>query len=605
MPNRYKELPEDSTFSFRFEPQKIKLFAALRERLSEGYSKKNFLSDLMSGIIVALVALPLSMALAIASDVAPQFGLYTSIFAGFLVALFGGSRLQVTGPTAAFVVILVPIVGKFGFGGLLIAGFLAGVILILMGILKLGRLIEFIPYPVTTGFTSGIALVIGTIQLKDFFGLQIQKMPETYFERLKILIQAAPTASMTEFLIAASTLCLLIIWPRDFFSKMTLGWNKKIPAPLTALSLVTIGTLFAKHFFPDIQFSTIQSKFSYVKDGVLIPGIPQSLPSLAWPWSQPGPNGSSLQLNLDLFKSLLPSAFVIAMLGAIESLLSAVVVDGMAKTKHDPDSELVALGIGNIVCPFFGGIAATGAIARTTTNFRFGATSPFSSMIHAIFILLVLILFAPYVGYLPMASMAALLILVAYNMAQLKHFTRIIRVAPRSDVAVLLICFFLTVVFDMVIGVSAGIVLAALLFMGRMSHLTSAQLISKEKHPILKEPLPPEILLYEIAGPLFFGAAQKAISAIGEIGQDIRVVIFDLSAVPILDMTGLVALETCFQSLHSQNKMAIITGIKKQPATVILKTNLMSDRKKTFMTSSLEEAVDHAKKALRTFTISQ
>jgi SulP family sulfate permease len=598
MPHRYTEAQRKEDESFRFEPRKVRLFGALRDRLAKGYTRKDFFSDLMSGAIVSLVALPLGMALAIGSGVAPQNGLYTVIIAGFFVALLGGSRLQVTGPTAAFVVVLVPIVLKFGLSGLLVSGLMAGILLVAMGVFKMGRLIEFIPHPVTTGFTSGIAVVIATIQLKDFFGLQFESAPETYFERIEALLVSLSSFSPTECLIALSTLALLLIWPRKFLSKPTFNLNQKIPSPLMALGLVTLGTIILKENFPSLSFATIHSKFSYLKDGMSFPGIPQSLPSFEWPWSAIGHDGISSPVSFEMFRRLFPSAFAIAMLGAIESLLSAVVADGMAKTKHDPDAELVALGIGNILCPFFGGIPATGAIARTATNIRFGATSPISAMIHAVIVLLIVLLFAPYVGYLPMASLAALLILVAYNMAEIKHFTHIVRVAPKSDVAVLLICFLLTVVFDMVAGVTAGIVLAALLFMARMSEVTSAQFRSHMKHPALKEPLPKQILLYEIAGPLFFGAAEKAIGAMGQINDEVEAVIFDLSAVPVLDISGLIALETCFSRLHSQGKMAIVTGIKKQPASLLLRANLFADQKKTFLAENFESAVSHARSVI-------
>jgi SulP family sulfate permease len=584
VPDRYRGFDDqESVRSDAFRQGPPKFLTAIRESFKDGYSLKTFSADLMAGAVVALVALPLSMALGIASGVAPQHGIYTAIIAGFVVALLGGSRFQVTGPTAAFVVILAPIVNQFGFAGLLIAGLMAGVLLLLMGLFRFGRFIEFIPHPVITGFTSGIAVVIGVIQFKDFFGLRIEKMPDSFFERIQTLLEAAPTASKTEFFIGLATLFLLIAWPR--------AWASKLPSPLVALGLAAVGNAMIKKFHPEFSVATIQSQFSYLKDGITVSGIPQSAPHFQIPWMQV--DGG---VTWDLIRHLLPSAFAIAMLGAIESLLSAVVADGMAKTKHDSDGELLALGIGNILCPFFGGIPATGAIARTATNIRFGARSPASSMLHAVFIFTIVLLFAPLIGYLPMASLAALLLLVAYNMADLPHFFRILKIAPLSDVAVLVICFSLTVIFDMVIGVTAGVVLASFLFMARMATVTRAYRIVPDRHPRVGESLPREIMIYEIAGPLFFGAAHQAVNAISQISDEVRVIIFDLHDVPMLDVSGLVALESCIRKLQAQNKMAILTRIQKQPASVILKTDLLIDTKRTFLSHTIEDAVAQAKR---------
>ncbi|MEK6626773.1 MAG: C4-dicarboxylic acid transporter DauA, partial [Bdellovibrionota bacterium] len=525
MSNRYRQ-SADSFLPF----VKLTPFVALREKLREGYTFGDFKADAMSGMVVAMVAIPLGMALAIASGVPPQYGLYTVIIGGAVVALLGGSRFQVTGPTAAFVVILAPIAHKFGLGGLLVAGLMAGVMLLAMGLARMGRLIQFIPYPVTTGFTAGIAVVIGTLQLKDFFGLKVQEMPERFYEKVVALFHAGPTASLTEFSIGAATLIILIVWPKI---------NKKIPAPLVALTIVSVMAAWIKSKFPSLDISTIGNRFTFEVHGVVGHGIPQALPHLDWPWRYLATGEKPFLITLESIESLMPAAFAIAMLGAIESLLSAVVADGMAQTKHDPDTELVALGVGNILCPFFGGIAATGAIARTATNIRYGARSPLSAVLHALFSLIVILLLAPLVAYLPMACLAALLMLVAYNMSELKHFFHILRVAPKSDVVVLLICFTLTVMFDMVVGVTVGVVLASLLFMRRMASISSAQVFTVDNHPYLEIKLPKEILLYEIAGPLFFGAAENAAEAVGDIADNIKAVIFSLRDVQAMDMTGL------------------------------------------------------------------
>lgn len=551
---------------------KTTTFYALREKLREGYSLADFRSDVMAGIIVGMVAIPLGMALAIASGVAPQNGLYTVILAGALVALLGGSRFQVTGPTAAFVVILAPIVSRFGLNGLLTSGLLAGLLLVLMGVARLGRFIQFIPYPVTTGFTSGIAVVIATIQLKDFFGLHLEQIPESYFERVTELWAARGTWSPVELVIAAITLLSLIVWPR---------FNKKIPAPLVVLFSVTVGGVLARKWFPEIEFATIGSRFSAEVNGVVIPGIPPVLPTFSL---------APLSADFEMIRSLIPSAFAIAMLGAIESLLSAVVADGMAQTRHDPDSELVALGIGNLVCPFFGGIPATGAIARTATNIRFGARSPFASVIHAVFTLLVVLLFAPAVSYLPMASLAALLILVAYNMSEVKHFGHILRVAPRSDVIVLLLCFGLTVVFDMVVGVTVGVVLAAVLFMNRMASLTSGRELEGDHHMKAMQPIPGDVILYEISGPFFFGAAENAISAIRKINVGVRAVIFLMENVPAMDMTGLVAFESAIKALRKGHTRVFIVGLCDQPAKLLAKSSFV-EVGEVVIAHSIDEAV--------------
>ncbi len=536
----------------------------------------------MAGAVVGMVAVPLGMALAIASGVAPQYGLYTVVIAGAIVALMGGSRFQVTGPTAAFVVILAPIVQKFGFAGLLIAGFLAGAILVMMGLARMGRLIQFIPHPVTTGFTAGIAVVIATLQLKDFFGLQIAEMPERFYEKVIALVQAIPSMSSVEFGVGFVTLAILIFWQR---------FNKRIPAPLVALSVVTVGVVVLKKFFPELEVGTIGSRFTFEIDGVTGQGIPQRLPTFDWPWNYVGEDGRRFPFTLEAIEAIFPSAFAIAMLGAIESLLSAVVADGMARTKHDPDAELVALGIGNMVCPFFGGVPATGAIARTATNIRFGARSPLSAFFHAIFVLLVILIFAPYVSYLPMAALAALLILVAYNMSEFSHFVHIVRVAPKSDVIVLLICFTLTVLFDMVVGVTVGVVLAALLFMRRMADVTEGHRVESESLPVIgKKRFPRDVFVYEIDGPLFFGAAEKAAGTMAGISDKIKSVVFLMHEVPVMDVTGLVAFESAINKLRNGRKIYLV-GLRQQPKELIMKSGIVG-KGDILVVENLEKALE-------------
>ncbi len=511
--------------------------------------------DALAGLVVGVVALPLSMALAVASGVPPQHGLYTALVAGGLIALLGGSRVQVSGPTAAFVVLLAPVSARFGLRGLLIASVMAGVLLVIMGLARMGRFIEFVPYPVTTGFTAGIAVVIATLQAKDFLGLTVAGNPEHYLDRVRALAQALPTVSPWDAAIGVFTLAFLLLWPR---------LTSKVPAPLVALAAAGVLAAVCAVHVPGFEVATIGSRFQTVGgDGRLVAGIPRQLPSLAWPWSLPGTGGDGL--SFDLFRALLGPAFAIAMLGAIESLLSAVVADGMTGRKHDPDSELVAQGVGNIVAPFFGGFAATGALARTATNVRAGARSPVASVVHALSILAALLLAAPLLGYLPMASLAALLLLVAWHMSERKHVRYVLQRAPRSDVLVLLACFALTVLFDMVVAVTAGLVLSSLLFIRRMAEVSGVTLVG-DRHPDLDEPLPRGVVIYDVAGPLFFGAAGRALSALEAVEKrGVKAVVLDVADVPAIDATGLVNLESLIARLNGHGVKVILGGVQEQP----------------------------------------
>jgi SulP family sulfate permease len=526
----------------RDHPLYLPFATALRDKLRGGYNLSKLQADLLAGITVGIVAVPLAMALAIGSGVPPQYGLYTAIVAGLLIALTGGSRFSVSGPTAAFIVILHPIAEKYGLGGLVTASCMAGIMLVGMGLGRMGRLIQFIPYPVTTGFTTGIAVVIASLQFKDFFGLQLAAQPEHFLERLWQVGQVLPGLHLPDFLIGALTLALLLAWPR-----LRTGF----PAPLVGIVTATVLAWLLGRFVDGFQVATIASRFSYVQGGEMLPGIPPFLPHFVLPWRLPGPDGQSLGLSLGLVKDLLGPAMAIALLGAIESLLCAVVADGMTGTKHDPDAELIGQGIGNTVAPFFGGIAATGALARTAANIRAGARGPLAAVFHALFILLVLLALAPLLGYLPMAALAALLLLVAWNMSELKHFRHIFKVAPGSDILVLLVCFGLTVIFDMVIAISVGVVLAALLFMSRMAELTGGKHVEAD-HPHLESPLPEGVRLYEVSGSLFFGAAEKAMSALHDIGARPRAVIIDIEEVTVMDVSGLVALDSAIERLRER-----------------------------------------------------
>lgn len=559
--------------------------AALRDALARGYGAADLKADVLAGLVVGVVALPLSMALAIASGMPPQHGLYTAIVAGALTALLGGSKVQVSGPTAAFVVILQPIAARFGPAGLLTATLLAGLVLVVLGLARLGRLIQYIPYPVTTGFTAGIAVVIATLQLKDALGLPLGTMPEHYTDKVATIATHLPQTHLPDLAIAVLTLVVLLLWPR---------LNRTLPAPLVALTVGAVVAAAATAWIPGFSVATIGSRFSYVSDGQTLPGIPSLPPTPLLPWTLPGPEGAPFTLDLTTLKALLPSAFAIAMLGAIESLLSAVVADGMAGTRHDPDAELLAQGVANAVSPFFGGFASTGAIARTATNIRAGARSPVAAVVHSAFVLLAMVLLAGVLAWLPMASLAALLLLVAWNMSEVKHFTHMLRIAPKSDVTVLLTCFGLTVLFDMTVAVGTGVVLAALLFMRRMAEITGATLVEGD-HPASSEPLPTGVVVYQIAGPLFFGAAQKAMSSLDAIAGQARTVILDLRSVPAIDATGLVGLSSSLERLARTHTFVILAGVQAQPARALARAGIEAAEDELAFCDTVHDAIAAAR----------
>ncbi|MEN9581480.1 MAG: putative sulfate permease, SulP family [Pseudomonadota bacterium] len=560
--------------------------AALRAVLREGYSKSAFRDDLLAGIVVGVVALPLAMALAIGVGVPPQQGLYTAIVAGFVTALLGGSRVQVSGPTAAFIVVLAPIYVKFGLAGLLLSGFLGGLFLIALGLARMGRVIEFVPYPVTTGFSAGIATVIATLQLKDLLGLQLGSTPEHYIERVSALVGALGTVNFHEAGLGLMTLALLVALPK---------FLPKVPAPLIALPLAACVAAALPAVTGSGELVTIASRFTTTISGEIVHGIPALPPVPIWPPAMLGEQG--LALNLDTLRQLLPGAFAIAILGAIESLLSAVVADGMARTRHDSDAELIAQGVANVIAPFFGGIASTGAIARTATNVRSGARSPIAAMIHSVFILMAVLAGSRLLGYLPMTSLAALLLVVAWRMSEAKHFVHMLRVAPRSDVAVLLTCFSLTVIFDMVIGVFVGMVLASFLFMRRMATVTNVREIARSS-ALCDWEVPSGIALYEVSGPLFFGAAQKAMSRLGAQTGDVRVVVLLLERVDMIDATGLVALESAIAELRAAGCRAILCDVQPAPLAVLERAGLVTAGE-VWIAPTLSAGLELARELLR------
>ena len=533
--------------------------------LERRFSRTWWQTNILAGVTVGIVALPLSMALAIASGVAPQYGLYTAIVGGIAIALTGGSRINISGPTAAFVVILLPIVHSYGLGGLLISGLMAGIILLAMGLARLGSLIELVPYPVTVGFTAGIAVVIGTFQIPNLLGLHLTHPGVHYLDRLMAIVRALPGTQWDEFIISAVTLAALILWPR---------LKTRVPAHLLAMVLGTGVAWLCTHLIPGFHVATIGSSFHYHVDGLSGNGIPPVPLSFVWPWELPNAHGQPIGLSPALIYGLLGSAFAIAMLGAIESLLCTVVADGMTGRTTDPNRELVGLGIGNILAPFFSGIPATAAIARTVTNIGAGGNSPLSAVVHSLFVLASILLIAPLLAYIPMATMGAILLIVARNMSEAKHFVHILRAAPRNDVLVLLTCFGLTVLINMEIAVAAGMALAAMLFIKRMVELTEVQLSGSGRAREYPEH-PDTVAIYDINGPMFFGAAQRALKNILNLRQDIRAVILDMSDVPMMDMTGIVALTSIIDNLAKKRIYLVINGLKPQIVDKLHKSGVM------------------------------
>ncbi|KAB1038082.1 C4-dicarboxylic acid transporter DauA [Cronobacter sakazakii] len=494
----------------------------------EKYTVSRLSRDLIAGITVGIIAIPLAMALAIGSGVPPQYGLYTSAIAGIVIALSGGSRYSVSGPTAAFVVILYPVAQQFGLSGLLVATLLSGVFLILFGLARFGRLIEYIPLPVTLGFTSGIGITIATMQIKDFFGLDIAHMPEHYLPKVAALAVALPGLNPGDAAIGIVTLGVLVFWPR---------FGIRLPGHLPAL-LAGCAVMGVVHLLGG-NVATIGSRFHYLlADGTQGNGIPPLLPQLVLPWDLPG---SSFTLSLDSLRALMPAAFSMAVLGAIESLLCAVVLDGMTGTRHNANSELIGQGLGNLVAPFFGGITATAAIARSAANVRAGATSPVAAVFHALLVLLALLALAPLLSWLPLSAMAALLLMVAWNMSEAHKVIGLLRRAPKDDIVVMLICMSLTVLFDMVIAISVGVVLASLLFMRRVARMT--------RLAPLNVSVPEDVLAVRVTGPLFFAAAEGVFTPLLAQAAGKRVIVMQWDAVPVLDAGGLDALQRFIERL--------------------------------------------------------
>ena len=538
-------------------------------------------NNILAGLTVGIIALPLSMALAIATGVPPQLGLYTAIIAGIFAAIFGSSKVNISGPTAAFIVILIPIVQEFGITGLLLCGLLSGLILILIGVLKLGTLIELIPYPVTVGFTSGIAVVIATFQIKDFFGLTIENFNGHYLDKIYLIFTSFDTFKHTELTVGLFTLFLLILWQKT---------KSRIPAALVALTFITVIVAFLNFYFPHLNITTIASTFHYNINGLEGNGIPPIPLQFSLPWSFLKPE----EITFDLLYKLLPHAIAIAILGALESLLCAVISDGMTGNKTNPNKELIGQGITNLIVPFFGGIPATAAIARTVVNIKSGGTSKLSSIVHSLFILVSIMFLSSYLSYLPMASLSALLLVVAWNMSEVKHFVNILKVAPKHDVYVLLTCFVLTVLLDMQIAVAVGIGLASILFIKRTIDLYSIELVNTKLsiHPNIPE----NIAIYDINGPMFFGAAQNAINTLFDTKEDINIIILNMQNVTMIDMTGIVALKSIVNNFENNDKKLIFSGLNERILKKLEKADFNLNKKNLTSFSNIEEAIIYSKK---------
>lgn len=558
------------------------------------YSRAQLRADISAGVTVGVVAIPLSMALAIASGVPPQHGLYTAIIAGVLIAVCGGSRVNISGPTAAFVVVLLPVVHQFGLGGLVLAGLMSGLILIALGLARMGRLIEFVPYPVTVGFTAGIAVVIAVLQIKDFLGLTIVEPGDHFIARLSAIGAALPTLRWQDTAIAMITLVLLIAWPR-LQPRLPLP----LPGPLAVLAFVTVlawaGDLIG------FSVATIGSTFSYSLGDMLQQGIPAVPPMLIAPWELPGPDGAPIGLSFALIHELIGPAMTIAALAAIESLLCAVIADGMSGTRHNPNAELIGLGIGNVVTPFFAGIPATAAISRTATSIRAGAKSPVAAVVHAGVVLLAVIAIAGVLNQVPMAALAALLLVVAWNMSEARHVLRIVRTAPGRDIAVLACCFSLTVLFDMTVAVAVGVGLAGMLFIHQVSEHTGVRALtegSRSRRRRRREALPEGVLVYDIDGALFFGAAHKALRSLEFLPPRGRVVVLDMNDVTLLDMTAMMLLQELLSKLGSRGALVIIAGLHPRLILQLRRGGIRRRRGSLEFRSDLHNALARAAKVV-------
>jgi len=546
---------------------KPKLFTTLKD-----YTRQQFYADATAGVIVGIVALPLAIAFGIASGVTPEKGIITAIIAGFIISFFGGSKVQIGGPTGAFIIIVYGIIQEYGTTGLAVATIMAGVILIIMGFSKLGSLIKFIPYPVVVGFTSGIALLIFSTQVQDFFGLQIQNVPSEFHEKWLAYFQSFSSINIYVTGIALLSILIMIFWPKI---------THRIPGSLIAIILTTIVVIVFK-----LPVDTIGSRFGE---------IPSNLPSPTY-----------YDINLSVIRDLIGPATVIALLAAIESLLSAVVADGMIGGKHRSNMELIAQGLANIATPIFGGIPATGAIARTATNIKNGGRTPVAGIIHSLTLLLIMLLFGSYAKLIPMATLAAILIMVSYNMSEWHSFKSLLK-SPRSDVVVLLTTFFLTVIFDLTIAIEIGMVLSVILFMKRMSEVSNVNVITRElvdtedkpdPNSINKKQIPEDVEVFEINGPFFFGAAKKFKDQMLIIEKQPKVRIIRMRNVPAIDATGLQALREFYSDAKKHNTHLILSGVHTQPLYAMTQAGVLDLYGEDNILGNIDDALDKARELL-------
>ena len=555
---------------FDFRP---KLFTMLKS-----YTKADLTTDLMAGIIVGIVALPLAIAFGIASGVSPEKGIITAIVAGFIISLLGGSKVQIGGPTGAFIVIIYGIIQQYGIEGLMVATMMAGVLLILLGIFKLGTIIKFIPYPIIIGFTSGIAVTIFTTQIADIFGLDFQgeKVPGDFIGKWLVYARHFDSVNWWNFLVSIISIFIIAITPK---------FSKKIPGSLVAIVLVTVGVYLLKMYGGITCIDTIGDRFS----------IKAQLPDAAVP-----------TLDWEAIKNLFPVAITIAVLGAIESLLSAAVADGVIGDRHDSNTELVAQGIANVVSPIFGGIPATGAIARTMTNINNGGRSPIAGIVHAIVLLLILLFLMPLAKYIPMACLAGVLVIVSYNMSGWRVFKGLLK-NPKADVVVLLITFFLTVIFDLTVAIEVGLVIACVLFMKRVMETTQISVITDEIDPNKESDLevheehlivPNGVEVYEINGPYFFGIATKFEEIMASLGDRPKIRIIRMRKVPFIDSTGIHNLTTLCEMSQKENIHIILSGVNPQVHNVLEKSGFYELLGKENICSNINEALEVARREI-------
>lgn len=542
------------------------------------YSGRQFGHDLAAGITVGLVALPLAMAFGIASGVTPQAGLYTAVIAGFLISALGGSNVQIGGPTGAFVVIVAGIVARFGIAGLSLVTLMAGGLLVIMGLTGLGSAVKFIPRPVIIGFTNGIALLIASTQVKDFLGLKTGLVPSSFLPRMKLLAENIATTEWQTVAIAGATLAIILLWPRVKY--LTLG--RRIPGSILAVLGCTVAAALLH-----LHVETIGSKFG---------GLPQGLPPLTLP-----------HLHAEHIEPLLPSAFTVALLGAIESLLSAVVADSMAGDRHNSNVELVAQGVANIFSPLFGGIPATGAIARTATNIRSGATTPVSGIVHALTLLAILLAAAPLARFIPLATLAAVLFVVAWNMGEWREIAAILRLA-KADIAVWAVTFTLTVVTDLTVAVGVGMALAALLYIYRVAETTTVAPVTEEylrdgqAHILQDKEIPPYVAILRIHGPFLFGTTQKLEEETQDLGVFPTIVILRLRNMTALDATGLHALEVFAERLRKTGRTLLLCGARDQPAELLARADVVGAVGRANILPNVEAALSRAREISESFS---